>query len=430
MRLLCVPLAAVLALGLTAQDQVTVFRGATILPADGPAIEQGVLVIAGGRIQLVGGPDTQVPQGAVMIDSTGKFITPGLVDASAPLALAASDANEQGTEVTPHMRILDAMDLGDPSFAQARRTGVTTLNLMPGTRNVIGGFGVVLKTAGDTLEEMLLKEDSALRIVLGRDPASGNTTFRGLVNSMYARRPTTAMGTVWEVRKAFYDAMAYKERKTIDTGSSESDPGMDVLVDVLDGRVQAHTVARSEPDIRTALRLGGEFGFQTVLDEAAEAWAVVDELAAADARLLISAPSSLQSPGDGAEVRLDTLKLLADRGITFAIQSGRPRGAGGGGRGGRRGRRGGIVAPPAASAQVDPPNLMHEAIFAMRNGLTPEQALNAITIAPAQILGIDARVGSLTPGKDADLVIWNNDPFDPTADIEAVYIGGVRVHGR
>jgi hypothetical protein len=205
---------------------------------------------------------------------------------------------------------------------------------------------------------------------------------------------------------------------------------MDVLVDVLDGRVQSHTVARSEPDIRTALRLSGEFGFQTVIDDAAEAWAVVDELAAADARLLISAPSSLQSPGDGAEVRLDTLKLLADRGITFAIQSGRPRGAGGGRRGGRRGRRGGFVAPPAASAQVDPPNLMHEAIFAIRNGLTPEQALNAITISPAQILGIDARVGSLTPGKDADLVIWNNDPFDPTADIEAVYIGGVRVHGR
>ena len=120
-----------------------------------------------------------------------------------------------------------------------------------------------------------------------------------------------------------------------------------------------HTTARNEEDIRTALRLAGEFGFETVLDEAAEAWRMADELAAAGTRLLISSPSRLQSPGDGAEVRLHTLKLLADQGVTFAIQSGSPRSAGGGGRRGR-GRRGGFVAPPPTSGEPDPPNLMFE----------------------------------------------------------------------
>ena len=431
MRRLCV-CAAVLALctGLSAQERVTVFRGARILPADGPAIEQGVLVIAGGRIQAIGGPDTQVPDGAVVIDATGKFITPGLVDANTRLGLSDDDANEQGREVTPNMRILDSLDPHDVAFNRARRTGVTTVNLVPGTRNVIGGFAVILKTAGDSAEEMLLREDSCLRIVLGRDPASGNTTFRGAVDSMYARRPTTAMGTVWEVRKAFYDAMAYQERKTVDAGAPQPDPGMDVLVDVLDGKVQVHTTARSEAEIRTALRLAGEFGFETVLDEAAEAWAMADELAASGSRLLISSPSRLRSPGDGAEVKLHTLKMLADRGVTFAIQSGSPLPSGRGGRGRRGGRRGGVAAAPPPTAEPEPTNLMHEAIFAVRNGLSPEQALDAVTITPAQILGVDDRVGSLARGKDADLVIWTRNPLDPTADIEAVYIGGALVHGR
>lgn len=400
--LLCsVPLAlASLAL---AQDKATAFLHARILPGGQPPIENGVLVIAGGKIVAVGPADVAIPSGATVVDCKGKTITPGLVDASFR-AGNSPDLNENGEEVTPHLRVLDSLDPDDKSFARARAGGVTTVHVMPGTRSVIGGLGCVVKTFAANPQAMVVKEDASLRIVMGSEPSMGNRAIRGgQVDSIYYRRPTTRMGVVWEVRRAFYDAKEAMQQ-TAGVPAAPPNPGIEVLTRVLKGQLTAVTTARSEQDLRTALRLANEFGYRTILEEAQDAHMVLDELAAAKTTVLLGAPSATvvsgTAGGDGADPRSVTVRLLADRGIPFVITTG------------------------SNLAALD---LVREAMFAARNGLSPTRALDAVTIEPAKLLGIDQRTGSLAPGKDADFVVWSTDPLDPAASAESVHIDGISV---
>jgi imidazolonepropionase-like amidohydrolase len=384
-----------------AQEKATVYRGARILPAGAPAIDQGVLIVAGGKIQAVGGSATPIPDGAVLVDCTGKTITPGLIDVSFRGGAAPNDLNEQSTEVTPQLRVLDSLDPEDPSFAHARQAGVTAVQVMPGTRNVIGGLGCVVKTFGSDPAAMVLKEDSGLRLVMGTEPSMGNRAIRGgNVDSMYYRRPTSRMGVVWEARKAFYEAKEAMQR-TIGAAPPAANPGREVLMRALQGKLTVFTTARSEQDIRTALRLAHEFGYQTVIDEAQDAHFVIDELAQAKVTVLLGAPSATSvagtAGGDGSDPRYATIGLLARRGVPFVITTG------------------------SNLASLD---LVREAMFAVRAGLSPAQALDAVTILPARLLGLDARIGSLAAGKDADFVLWSHDPLDPAATAVSVHIDG------
>jgi imidazolonepropionase-like amidohydrolase len=392
---------AVLVAAGTAQDQVTVYKDARIWPGGAAPIEHGVLVVAGGKIQAVGGATTPLPDNAAVVDCHGKTITPGLIDASFRGGANQSDLNEQSTEVTPQVHVLDSLDPDDVAFERAREAGVTAVHVMPGTRNVIGGLGCVVKTFGTDPAAMVLKEDASLRIVMGAEPSMGNRAIRGgAVDSIYYRRPTTRMGVVWEVRKAFFDTKQAMEA-TMGAKPPPANPGREVLKRVLQGKLTAYTTARSEQDIRTALRIAAEFGYQTVLDEAQDSYLVLDEISAAKATVVLGAPSATLVSGtaaaDGADPRCATVQLLAARGVPFVITTG------------------------SNLAALD---LVREAMFAHRNGLSAAQALDAVTILPARLLGISDRTGSLAPGKDADFVIWSHDPLDPAAMAESVHING------
>jgi len=395
---------AMLAIPAPAQQEAVVLKGATIYPVSGTVIENGVVILAGGKIQAIGGADTETPSGARVIDVTGKVITPGLIDAGTTLSVSARDANEQVEEVTPQMRIVDAIDPGHKVFDAVRRHGVTTVQINPGNRNVIGGLGAVVKTHGATVDQMLVKDASALRMAMGSEPSNGNRAIRyGTPVGLYYRRPTTRMGVVWVARKAFYDAMSYREERTL-AGPDKTppeDPGMEVLLQVLDGKLQVHTTARAEQDIRTALRLADEFGYKTVIEGAIEAYRCVDLVAAAKAKVIFAPPSAngVGNP-DGAEGRYHTLSLLAKAGVPFAIQT---------------------------ESSLGERHLVYEAMVAMRNGLSFDKALAAVTLTPAQVLGIDTQVGSLDAGKDADIVVWSHKPFDPTSTVERLFINGREV---
>ncbi len=385
-----------------AQAETVVYQGARILPGGRPAIDEGVLIVAGGKVQAVGGPATAIPQGARVVDCRGKTITPGLVDASFAGAINPEDGNEQSAEVTPHLRALDSLDLRAPAVRRARQMGVTTVHAMPGTNNVIGGLGCVVKTLAGADGPRVIGDDTSLRITLGAEPSQGNRAIRGgRVDSMYYRRPTTRMGVVWEVRKAFYDAKEQLEQTAANAPPSP-DPATEVLTKVLQGQLVAYTTARSEQDIRTALRLASEFGYRTVIDEAQDAYHVVDEIAAAKVTVLLGAPSAEQVAGragaDGATPRFSTIALLAQKNVPFVVTTG------------------------SNAAALD---LVREAMFAVRFGLSTEQALDAVTIRPAQLLGVADRVGSLAAGKDADFVVWSHDPLDPAAVAESVHIDGI-----
>lgn len=389
------------AASLAAQDKITVFKGARIWPGAGAPIDNGVLVIAQGRIQAVGGPATTIPDGAVVVDVAGRSITPGLVDAAWNGALPTAEANEQSEEVTPALRVLDVLDPQNRAFDRVARSGVTTVHVMPGTRNVIGGLSAVVKTSGRDATSMLLRDEAALRIALGAEPSQGNRAIRGgNVDSIYYRRPTTRMGVVWEVRRSFYDAKDYLAQ-TIEGGTPEPDRGLEVLARVLQGKLTAVTTARSEQDLRTALRIAAEFGYTPVIDEAQDAWLVTDELAAAKVWVMVGAPSADRVAGsaaaDGAEPRYSTLRKLVQAKVPFVITTG------------------------SNAAALD---LVREAMFAVRFGVDPVTALASVTALPARLLGVDARVGQLTAGRDADFVVWSSDPFDPAAIPVEVRIDG------
>jgi imidazolonepropionase-like amidohydrolase len=402
-KLLTCTLSLAFASAAFAQQDVTAYTNATILPGGKPALRKATLVVAGGKVAAIGSSaDITVPEGAAVVDCNGKTITPGLIDASFVAGLSGQDANEQSEEVTPHLRILDSLDPEDPMFRRARRDGVTTAHVMPGTQNVIGGLGCVIKTFGDDPDAMLVKQDASMRIVMGAEPSARNRAIRGgRVNSIYYRRPTTRMGVVWAVRSAFFDAQEAMNKTQGAPDQGPPSPGIEVLTRVLQGKLTAVTTARSEQDVRTALRIADEFGYQTVIDEAQDAYMVADELAAKKAVVMLGAPSATAVGGsgarDGAAPRSGTVRTLAEKGVKFVITTG-------------------------TNTQHLP--LIREAMFAARNGLGPQQALDAITIEPARLLGIDDRIGSLANGKDADFVIWSQHPLDPAAVAESVHIDG------
>lgn len=383
-----------------AQSATIVYRGARLLPGGKAAIAQGVLVVGGGKVLAIGDAQTAIPEGAQIVECAGKTITPGLIDASFAGALSRTDGNEQSSEVTPSLRAADSLDLSNPAVTRALQAGVTTVHAMPGTDNVIGGLGCVVKTRELSGTPETVANDVSLRFTMGTDPSRSNRAIRGgRVDSMYYRRPTTRMGVIWEVRKALYDAKE-KLEKTAADGPTSPDAATEVLGKVLKGQLVAYSTARSEQDIRTALRLAEEFGYRTVLDEAQDAYAAIDEIVAAKVTVLLGAPSAETSvgDGDGSQPRYATVALLARRNVPFVITTG------------------------TNQAALD---LRSEAMFGQRFGLTAEQAMDAVTLRPAQLLGIDHRVGSLETGKDADFVIWTHDPLDPACAAESVFINGI-----
>ncbi|MFK7741116.1 MAG: amidohydrolase family protein [Planctomycetota bacterium] len=385
-----------------AQEAVTAYTHARILPGGAAPMTNATLVVGSGKVLAIGGADLAVPEGATVVDCTGKTITPGLIDAAFLGGASANDLNEQSDEVTPALRVLDVLDPEDKKFERARRDGVTSVHVMPGTRNVVGGLGAVIKTFGTDPDAMVIKRDASMRIVLGAEPSQRNRAIRGgRVNSIYYRRPTTRMGVIWAVRSAFFEAQEAMQKTIADPNAGAPSAGIEVLTQVLQGKMTAVTTARSEQDLRTALRIAEEFGYQTVIDEAQDAYMVADELADAKVTVLLGAPSADSVSGfgrsDGATPRSGTVRVLADKGVTFVITTG-------------------------TNAAALP--LVREAMFAHRFGLSHQQALDAITIRPAKLLGVDDRTGSLAKGKDADFVIWSQDPLDPAAVAESVHIDG------
>lgn len=387
-------------------SQVTVYRGATIWPGDGPPVEHGVLIVARGKVQTVGPAGTSIPDGARVVDVTDRVITPGLIDAAWNAGVPAADQNEQSTEVTPALRVLDNLDAENPAFRRARNLGVTTVHMLPGTRNVIGGLSAVLKTWGPDPLAMVVRDEAALRIVLGAEPSQGNAPVGGgEPDSMFYRRPSTRMGVIWSVRSAFYDARQSIEqtidRPVVTTTTRREQRDLAVLVRALQGQLPVLTTARSEQDLRTALRLATEFGYTPVIDEAQDAYRVLPELQQAKVWVVVGAPSQDRvggtGGGDGAEPRFHTLAALQQAAIPFVIATG------------------------SNALALD---LVREATFARRFGLTAQQALAAVTVQPARLLGIADRTGSLAAGRDADFVVWSVDPFDPASLPLTVVVDG------
>ncbi len=383
-----------------AQDRPVAFKGALIYPVTGPAIEKGVLVVQHGRILAIGDASTTIPGDATVIDAGGKVIIPGIVDTHSHIG--GPEGGDGSNALNPEVRVLDAINPSSNEFKKALSGGITTANVMPGSGHLMSGQTVYLKMrAADDIEGML--EVNEKGVFGGMKMANGTNSMRGTNGFPGTRSKSAAMD-----RELFLKAVEY--RKKLDSARKDStkvperDLRMESLVEVLEGKRIVHFHTHKMNDILTVLRLKKEFGFRVVLHHVSEAWKVTDAIAAAGVPCSII---NLDAPGGKLEAMNISPKngaLLEKAGVSVAIHTDDP--------------------------VTDSRFLIRSAALGIREGMSRQKALEALTIAGARMLDLGSKIGSLEKGKDADLVILSGDPFSVFTHVEQTWVEGVKRFDR
>ncbi len=387
-------------------DVSTAITGGVVVPVDGDPIEGGTVLLRDGKIATVAGPGFAVPDDVDVVDATGKWVLPGFIDAHVHAGVseegqgwAGQDTNERTSPVTAQVRALDAINPADQGFRDAIGGGVLAVNVNPGSANPIGGQTVAIKCWGRTVDEMVLREPAGLKSALGENP-----------KRVYGERketPSTRLGTAAVIRGAFVAAQNYQAKLEAAAASPDSAPverdlKLEVLSRVLRREIPWRQHCHRADDIATAMRMAREFGYELVIDHGTEAYLLADQIAAAGIPVIIGPLFTNRSKVELRNRSLANPGRLAAAGVTIAITTDHP------------------VVPIHF--------LIHQATLAVKEGLDRETALRAVTINPARIIGCDTRLGSLTVGKDADLVIWSGDPLDVMSRAERAYQDGREIY--
>lgn len=374
----------------SAVAQVAV-RADRIYTMAGPAIEDGIVIVRDGNIAQVGPVrDVEVPAGFEVLEAS--VVTPGLIDAHSVVGLSGiyneehdQDQLETSNPIQPELRAFDAYNPQEELVGWIRDLGVTTVHTGHGPGALISGQTMVVKTTGGVLRDAIVDSVAMVASSLGR-----------VIDGRY-ESPGTRAKSVAMLRQAFVDAEDYAR----DEGAKR-DLGKDILVQVLKGEVPLMVTVQRAPDIMSALRLAEEFGFDLVLDGAAESYLIVDEIREAGVPVILH-PTMARATGELSNATLETAARLKEAGILVALQSG--------------------LESYVPKTRV----VLFEAAIAAANGLSFEEALATVTIDAARLLGIDDRVGSIEPGKDGDLVLFDGDPFEYITHVCGVVIEGTVV---
>ncbi len=381
-------------------------QNGVVHPMDGPVISRGFVAFSEGKITAVGPMEAMPdPAGEPVLDAEGGHIVPGLVDAHCHLGMfgnalgfEADDGNESTDPCTPQLRALDAVNPLDRCFQEARLGGVTTVLTGPGSANPIAGQLIALKTRGRWVDSMVLKAPAAMKFALGENPKS--------VYNDRKETPVTRMATAAIIREQLTRALEYRDK----LAKAEEDPEedmpdfdakLDALLPVVSGALPAHFHAHRADDIATAVRISREFGLKYVIVHGTEGHLVASHLAAEKAAVITGPCLTDRSKPELAGQTLENPVILSRAGVKVAICTDHPETP--------------IQYLPLCAA------------MAVRAGMDPEEALAAITRNAAEIGGIGRRVGTLTPGKDADIVVTRGHPFAWDGAIQAVFINGERV---
>jgi imidazolonepropionase-like amidohydrolase len=406
-------------------QQVTAIRGGTVLTMAGETIDNGTVLIRDGKILAVG-PRVRIPDDAEIIDATGKYVMPGIIDAMTYYGIRPFETNDPSSPITPQNRAIQAYypygefmrgSAGIQKDKELISGGVTTVYIAPGDRQVIGGQGAVVKTWGDDFESMIVHEPAAM------DMTIGETAKREGEN------PTTRMGIAALLRKTLMDGQEYartveeyEEKKA--GGDEEATPpsrtlANEALVQLLRKELPARIEVDYLDDIRTAIRIAEEFDLDLILDSGLGAYKIKDVLAEKNIPVVLGPPTHPFIAGGEVSMNADLYNLmseynaaeLTEAGVKIAFGSfGFGFGSFGGATQGRW--------------------LLIEAAYATGYGLSDEDALKAVTIHAAEILGVDDRVGSLEVGKDADIIVLDGYPLDVKTWVEKVIINGDLIHDR
>jgi imidazolonepropionase-like amidohydrolase len=397
-RPLCWSFAVLVSCNTAVAQDVQAFVGARIEPIDGPAIDDGVLLVRGTRIEAVGTRSSVVvPADAQVVDVAGRTILPGLVCSHSHIG-AVAGADGSGP-IQPEVRALDSINPRDPGIQKAQAGGITTVNVMPGSGHLLSGQTVYLKLRdGRTVDDLLIEHADG-RIAGGIKMANGTNPQR---DPPFAGTRGKAAALV---RAQFHRAREYQRKLAAAAGDPEKMPerslGLEALVEALEGRRMVHHHTHRADDILTVLRLREEFGFRCVLHHVSEGGLVAAEIAAAGVPCSVIV---IDSPGG----KLEAARLSLDTGAVLD-------------------RAGVLVGFHTDDGITDSRLFLRSGALAVRAGMDRQQALAALTIANARMLDLQDRIGTLTAGKDADFVVLSGDPFSVYTRVVQTFVEGKKV---
>jgi len=385
-------------------------------------LESGTVLVEGGRIVAVG-EEVEIPKDAELYDAAGKMVMPGLIDAHCHVGLFPdgigweySDGNEMTDPITPHLRALDAVHPGDPAFKELVAAGVTTVLTGPGSGNLIGGQWVCLKTVPKpSVEQMVLLEPAGMKMALGENPKR--------VYGEQKKAPSTRMGNAATLRAALVDAQNYLEKwrryeadlaeyqAKAEAGDEdaeapklpERDLKLEALGKVLRREMKARIHAHRADDMLTGIRIAEEFDLDLTLEHATEGYKIADVLAAKEVPVTAGPILFSRVKYELKDMTPKNPGVMVKAGVKVAIQT-----------------------DEMSAVKYLPIN----AALAVREGMPEEEALKAVTINAAEIIGVADRVGSLEVGKDADIVVFSGHPFEYRTVAELVLVDGQVAYRR
>lgn len=362
-------------------------KGGYVKSVSGPDIPKGDVLVDHGKIVAVGAK-VKAPAKCRIIDAQGLIVTPGLVEAHCHVGIhgeasrwEGNDINEFSNPVTPHLRAIDGFRPDDEGVAHALAAGVTTALVGPGSANVIGGTFAAVKLHGADVDSMVLRNPVAMKVAFGENP-------KGCYGQSGNKAPVTRMAVAGLLRETLFKARKYKA--DIAEAEKEGKPRpfdiqMEAMLPVIDGEIPLKAHAHRADDILTALRIADEFGVKITLDHCTDGALIVDRLAKAGRPCLVGPSFGSKTKQELAHKSFETAGILDKAGVDVCI----------------------ITDAPVIPLEYLPLC----AGLAVKAGMKEESAWRAITLNPARVAGIADRVGSLEPGKDADIVLFEGDPL-------------------
>ena len=378
----------------------------TVHTMDGPVIKNGYVAVKGSKIARVG-PMEDCPKSWVgeVFDAQGGHVCPGFIDVHCHLGMfgdslgfEGEDGNEETDPCTPQLRAIDAVNPLDRCFSEARAAGVTTVLTGPGSANPVSGQFAALKTDGRWVDAMVVRAPAAMKLALGENP-----------KQVYHDRdetPVTRMATAAIIRENLRKAVEYGEKmdraaRDEDTDPPDYDAKLEALLPVVRGELPVHIHAHRADDIATGVRIAREFGLRCVIVHGTEGHLIPDLLAREKIPVITGPALGDRSKPELANMTLENPALLRRAGVEVAICTDHP--------------------------EVPVQYLPLCAALAVKGGLDPEEALAAITVTAAGIAGLGDVLGTLAPGREADVVVTSGHPLELLGEVWAVLIGGRRI---